>query len=90
MDSNQQPNNRVAIVFEETLNEEEGYTFLNIYLEKEGRDIDPDLIAKGEPTHAEMWGHEMLGFIEDYLKIQLKSGEMKGYLLAMPKKKDMN
>lgn len=87
---NKQPNTTVKLVFQETLNEEEGLTFLNIYLEKDGREINQELIIKGEPTIAEQWGHEMLGFVEDYLRRQLTNNELKGYLLTMPKKKDMN
>lgn len=87
---NQQPNTRVSLVFEETLNEEEGLTFLNVFVEGNGRPIDVNLITKGEPTLSEQWGYEMLGFVEDYLRMKINGGDMKGHLLVMPKKKDMN
>jgi hypothetical protein len=92
MDSNQQPNTTVKIVFKETWNEEEGVTFLNIYVEKPegGREIDAELVAKGQPTLAEQWGYEMLGFVEDLLRMKLQNGGLQGHLLTLPNKKDMN
>jgi hypothetical protein len=89
---NKPANNLVKVVVEETNENEEGVTFLNIYLEKEevGREITADLIAKGEPTLAEQWGHELMGFIEDFLRRQIDTNEINGHVLTVPVKKDMN
>lgn len=80
------PNHKVKLVFEQK--EDEDVTYINIFIEADGREITPDLIVHGNPTLAETWGHDMLGFIEDLLRRMLNGN--KGYVLAMPKKKDMN
>ena len=91
MDSSK-PNTTIKLVFKETWSEEDQITFLNIFLEKEegGREVNVELISGNEATIAETWGHEMLGFVEDFLRRQLNGGEMQGFMLSMPKKKDMN
>lgn len=89
MDKSQQPNTEVKLVFREQ-DGEGGITFLNIFIEKDGREITPDLMVNGDPTVAEQWGHEMLGFVEDFLRMQLGEKKLNGNLLVMPKKKDMN
>ncbi len=91
-----EPNKEVKLVFKEEWNEEEGIMFMNIFLEAPGREITPLLISqRGDelpdgPTVAELWGFEMLEFIQAYIREQLQQGQMGGYLLKVPKKKDMN
>jgi hypothetical protein len=84
------PNHTVKLVFKETEDKKEGITFVNIFLEVEGREIDPELISGQGATLAETWGYEILGFIESYMREQLAQNQMSGYVLAAPKKKDMN
>lgn len=89
------PNSTVHLTFKEEVDEASGILFMNIYLEAEGRPITPMLVSSRAelpegPTLAEVWGFEMLQFVESYLREMLHQGQMNGYVVQMPKKKDMN
>lgn len=82
-----QPNNTVKIVFKEVESKEQELTFLNIYLEADGREITSKV---EEPTLSEVWATETLAFLESYLRESISQNGINAAVMTAPKKKDMN
>ena len=82
-----QPNRTVKIVFKEVESKEQDLTFLNIYVEAEGREITSKV---ENPTLAEIWASETLAFLESYLRESIEQNQINAAVMAAPKKRDMN
>ncbi len=82
-----QPNHIVKIVFKEVESKDQELTFLNIYLEADGREITSKI---DEPTLAEVWATETLAFLESYLRESISQNQINAAVMTAPKKKDMN
>lgn len=83
----QAANHTVKLVFREVESKDEELTFLNIFVECDGREITSKL---DDPTLSEVWATETLAFLESYLRETIAQGQINAAVMTAPKKKDMN
>lgn len=84
------PNKTVKLVFEECAMEQPDMVALKVYIETPGRELNEEWSVCDDPTLAEIWATEVMGFVESYMHRQMMETDVNGYVMTVPKKKEMN
>lgn len=84
------PNKIVKMVFEECTTDQPDVVALKVFIEAPDRELDEKWATCEDPTLAEIWATETMAFIESYMHRQMMEQDVNGYVMATPKKGDMN
>lgn len=85
-----QPNKIVKMVFEECTTDDKEIVALKVFIEAPNRDLDEEWAQCDDPTLSEVWATEVMGFVESYMHRQMMENDVNGFVMATPKKGDMN
>lgn len=85
-------NKIVKMVFEECTTDQPDIVALKVFIQTEdgGRELNEEWAQCENPTLSEIWATETMAFIESYMHRQMMEQDVNGYVMATPKKGDMN
>ncbi len=84
------PNKVVKMVFEECHTDDKDIVALKVFIEAPNRDLDEEWAQCDDPTLSEVWATEVMGFVESYMHRQMMESDVNGFVMATPKKGEMN